>query len=439
MASAWQKTVNKLRKKLREIEQIESRIAAGEQVDHLQLKKVDNKPQIDEELEEMTAGVEAARSLPTEPPQQGTQQDSESLASPSKWIDEEIEDARATASKEPDRTASRAGHRLVACAETKKCPRMERGAIARFVAEPKFGERLCGRGGGITASVYNQVARLAARKSQLKDRALESKLWSLSWQTKEWLGLPINLRRRCDRETFLCTADIYNYMGAPSDTLIVDFANRHIGGGCFGGGFVQEEQMVMQSTDFAIRLHAHRQTLSWHQGISYEGVYMDAWWPRAAAAKKARLDLTDIQPHMSNPLTILAVDAPKMRSSYRQDDLQMLAAKVLLVFAAAERLCSPQIFSGLLGGGAFRNNRPLILLLHLLLQPSSDTRPVMFHHPVFWSFSVLSMQTLEANIVERADRMMEALRDQGVTTLGDALAVLLSWRLPLSEQDMDLT
>ena len=47
----------------------------------------------------------------------------------------------------------------------------------------------------------------------------------------------------------------------------------------------------------------------------------------------------------------------------------MLAKKVLLIFAAADRLNSPVVLSGLLGGGAYRNNRPLVLLLHLLLQP----------------------------------------------------------------------
>merc|ERR1712217_576235 len=98
-------------------------------------------------------------------------------------------------------------------------------------------------------------------------------------------------------------------------------------------------------------------------------------------------DLADIQQGLSNPLTILAVDAPKMRSKYCIDTLRMLAAKVLLIFVAADRLHSPQIFSGLLGGGAFRNNRPLVLLLHLLLQPSHDTPQLLFHHPVFWSFA----------------------------------------------------
>ena len=122
------------------------------------------------------------------------------------------------------------------------------------------------------------------------------------------------------------------------------------GGGCFSRGFVQEEQIVAQSNDFTIRLHKHRQRLFWNQGISYQGVYMDACWSRDAAEKKIALRLTDIHAQRSNPLTILAVDAPSMHAAYCSDDLQMLAAKILIIFAAAEQLHSPKIFGGLLGG-----------------------------------------------------------------------------------------
>jgi hypothetical protein len=172
---------------------------------------------------------------------------------------------------------------------------------------------------------------------------------------------------------------------------------------------------------------------------------MDAWWPRDAAAKKEALSLADIQPRLSNPLTIFAVDAPKLsvwhckrRSPYSKNALQMLAAKVILIFVAAQQLQSPLIFSGLLGGGAFRNNRPLVLLLHLLLQPRHCNRPVTFHHPVFRSFANLSTQSLEKNIVDHADSMLDSLRGRGVTVLGDALAEILSWGISLSERDMDL-
>merc|ERR1712228_216272 len=94
---------------------------------------------------------------------------------------------------------------------------------------------------------------------------------------------------------------------------------------------------------------------------------------------------------------------------------------------------------GLLGGGAFRNNRPLVLLLHLLLQPADSSAPLRFHHPVFWSFSCHSNQTLQQRILTKADEMMEILRQKSVSNLRGALAEILSWKLPTSEWDNDLT
>lgn len=315
---------------------------------------------------------------------------------------------------------------------------MDRSEVEGLVAKPNFGLRLCKRKGG-NASVYDRVAQLAQGHNCIKDTALESKLWSLRTTSDEWLHLPVNLCRRCNRKYFQCSSDIYNYDGAAPGALIVDFANKHVGGGCFSTGFVQEEQMVMQSTDLAARLNRHRHKLTKYQGISYEGVYIDAWWPRSEAAKKGALNIAAIEPHISSPLTVFAVDAPVMRGKqYRQDTLRMLATKVLLIFAAAESLQSPQIFSGLLGGGAFRNNRPLVLLMHLLLQPACQARPLLFHHPIFWSFCGLGTETLEHRILEQADAMMEALRKQGVSSLGDALESILSWNLPPSEYDLDL-
>ena len=68
---------------------------------------------------------------------------------------------------------------------------------------------------------------------------------------------------------------------------------------------------------------------------------------------------------------------------YDRWSLEMLAMKLVLVFAVVAERNRPEIFSWLLGGGAFRNNRPLVLLLHFLLQPIGDRRPVTFHHPIF--------------------------------------------------------
>jgi hypothetical protein len=321
---------------------------------------------------------------------------------------------------------------FVTTTATAQYPIMERTDIAKCLMQPNFGERMCQPQYGDKIDIYNYVAGIAMSHNQFKYTALQSKLWSLRPRS-EWLSQAINLTDRSERPSFHCIPNIYKYTDTLPETLIVDFANRTVGGGCFNRGFVQEEQIVAQSNDFTIRLHKHRQRL-----FSYQGVYMDACWSRDAAEKKTALRLTDIHAQRSNPLTILAVDAPSMHAAYCSDDLQMLAAKILIIFAAAEQLNSPQIFSGLLGGGAFRNNRPLVLLLHLLLQPRSSTRPMLFHHPVFWSFSDFSKHALETNIVSRADTMLKALRAQNVTTLGHALSVIYDWGLTLSEHDMDL-
>merc|ERR1712060_357127 len=168
---------------------------------------------------------------------------------------------------------------------------------------------------------------------------------------------------------------------------------------------------------------------------------MDAWWDFDACAAKEYLDIRCIQNRQSAPMTIFAVDAPVMRhlQTYGKLELCMLAKKITLIFAAATELDAPLIFSGLLGGGAFRGNRPLVLLLHLLLQPCGDERPLWFYHPVFWSFGRVPPRELQERIVQFADILLEDLRRQGVETLGQALELILASELPVAHDDCDLT
>ena len=204
--------------------------------------------------------------------------------------------------------------------------------------------------------------------------------------------------------------------------------------------------MVVQSTDLAVRLHTERETLDPDEAVSYEGVHIDAWWAREAAAKGEALQPDDIQSCRSRPLTVFAVDAPVMRGvgavdlqgAYTRSSLEMLARKVLLIFGGADLLQSSSILSGLLGGGAFRNNRPLVLLLHLLLQPVTTDRPLLFHHPVFQAFGGHAVEDLEAGILHCADAMLDALQRRGVWTLGEALSEILAWQLCTSDHDGDL-
>mmetsp|Transcript_117165 Transcript_117165/g.303993 ORF Transcript_117165/g.303993 Transcript_117165/m.303993 type:complete len:487 (+) Transcript_117165:55-1515(+) len=321
---------------------------------------------------------------------------------------------------------------------TKRCPHLSREDIQRSVSDANFGRRLCGRNNNRRVAIYDLVAALAKRSPVPKHADVVSKSWFV--EGDRFLQQRVNLQPRKLRRSFRCLADVYDYSTVPAGTLIVDFANKKVGGGCFGGGFVQEEQMVAQSTDFAARLHRSREVLAKHQAASYEGVHMDAWWDFEACATKENLDNRCVQHKQSAPLTILAVDAPVMRNreTYGRSELYMLAKKVTLIFAAASTLEAPLIFSGLLGGGAFRNNRPLVLLLHLLLQPCGDERPLWFHHPVFWSFGGVEARELEHHILHFADVLLEDLQRQGVATLGEALELILASALPLSESDGDL-
>ncbi len=55
-----------------------------------------------------------------------------------------------------------------------------------------------------------------------------------------------------ERRNFFVIRDIYDYRELVANSIVVDFANKNVGGGCFGNGWVQEEQMVAQSTDLQV-------------------------------------------------------------------------------------------------------------------------------------------------------------------------------------------
>jgi hypothetical protein len=329
---------------------------------------------------------------------------------------------------------------VVTFAATQKVPKLTRAEITQCVSAPCYGQSLCNnRCSTSKICIFDRVAEIA--RARTKETDIISKLWSLPQEGprhRTWLDLPVNLCPRKERSVFHCISDIYDYTDTETGSLIVDFANANVGGGCFSSGFVQEEQMVAQSVDFAVRLQKHRQKLSESQAISYEGVHIDAWWRRDDAAEKEWLNIDHIQPCNSNPLTILAIDAPMMRhaESYKSQHVEWLARKISFIMSVAHELQSPRIFSGLLGGGAFRNNRPLVLLLHLLLH--DDSVPLLFHHPIFASFGSESTHVLEQRLLQYADAMLDTLRARRVSTLREALAHLLNMKLPLSNYDADL-
>lgn len=329
---------------------------------------------------------------------------------------------------------------------TPHCPVLARREITRLLNQSDFGGWImgettcCFRFGSRSrrAELFDLVAELARRKTKQTD--VKSQLWHIEGDM--WLSHPVDLRPLHERPQMECTPDVFHYKGLPAGTLVVDFANKFVGGGCFARGFVQEEQMVLQCTDLAIRLRRHRELLDQYSAVSYEGVHIDSWWPRLDASKREELfSLSAVKPCDAEPCTVFAVDAPSMRKedTYDRESIEMLARKVFLIFQAARISRCPLILSGLLGGGAFRNNRPLVLLLHLLLQRPDEEMKLRFHHPVFYGFTRGGDSSrMEQDILKHADALVARLRQRGVTTLGQALEELLSANLPLSHNDLDL-
>jgi len=282
--------------------------------------------------------------------------------------------------------------------------------------------------------IFDRLSYLARRNADKKRTDVKRSKWSV--EGEEWKLFPINLQPLKHRaESFQIRADVYRYHSAPEGSLIIDFANKHVGGGWLGYGFVQEEQMLAQSTDFAISLKS-RPTWLWPNEVAtYEGVHMDVWWSREEAHKKLGMSLEAILPELSKQLVIVAADAPNFKGTsggYDAHSLNMLAKKLYLCFAILYELNCPQMFTGLIGGGDFQGNRPLVLLLHLLLH--TEDRPVLFHNPIFCKDS----HYLESKVAIRAEQMLDRLRMKGVRTLGEALQEILQWRVPLSRHDADL-
>ena len=143
----------------------------------------------------------------------------------------------------------------------------------------------------------------------------------------------------------------------------------------------------------------------------------------------------------ARPLTVIAVNAPNMARAWVYDknnahSLHSLAIKTYLVFHAARQLKVPAVYSGLLGGGACCGNRPLALLMHLLLKPEQTA--LKLYHPILWTWSTYPVRFLEQRMLSIVDGMLADLRLLEVATLGQALDVILKWSLATSHYDHDI-
>ena len=316
---------------------------------------------------------------------------------------------------------------------------LTRSSIQAFADAPRFGERLCRFPFTVNAQVYDYVAQHACRRTLPKHSDIVTHQWRVL--THHAFHCAVNLAPLQDRFSFVCVGTVYDLRAAPNNALVVIFTHKLVGGGCFRSGLRPQEQLFMQSQDLAVRLHLSRPFLDWNEGVTFAGVHFDAWWSKdTAAAMGTSLRFSDILPADTGPMTVLALDAPPLRLAYGYDraSLSALVCKVLLVYATAVKFDSPVIYTGLIGAEAVHNNRPLILLLHLLLEPPGNTRPIIFHHPVLRAHGSSSPTLHERTILRRAITFLAALRAARVRYVHDALEHILAWQLPTSWQDRDL-
>jgi len=291
------------------------------------------------------------------------------------------------------------------------------------------------------AAIFNRVATYSLTNIKSTDMLVSK------WSIDEAKDISVNTEsiwKRHSKDSLQFISDVYRVENLPTSSAVVDFANAKVGGSCFRhNGFAQEEQMVAQSTDLAFLLRRRDWSdcdfLRPWEIISYEGVHFDAFWNREAAAKKEFLDTIDIKHISSEPLVVLAAAAPSMRKywSYDWRTLKQLAYTTRLIVVAATHLRCPCLYTGLLGGGAYRGNRPLIITLHCLCH-DSDSPKMFMHIPIFASHSQHTIAQLQDALVQNAECMLYVLKESGVTSMTQVIDYALAWNLPTSHEDRDL-
>ena len=95
--------------------------------------------------------------------------------------------------------------------------------------------------------------------------------------------------------------------------------------------------------------------------MTYKGTSFDQWWPRDIAGLKESVPTEQTKHCNSAKMTVMAVNAPNLKGhrDYTKQDLEHLVAKIFFIYEVARREQMNSIMIGLLGGGAFRGNRPL--------------------------------------------------------------------------------
>ena len=222
---------------------------------------------------------------------------------------------------------------------------------------------------------------------------------------------------------------------------MVDFADWTAGGGCFFPNAPGVSgQLVAQSAEYASCLGLGTYQPDGDEAFTFQGVAMDLSWsregwpfggPKGGGVWECRTE----------PVTIITVDVPKMAwgSFYDEENahsLQTLAKKTLLVFQVARELGVTSVYSGLLGAGPRCGSRPLVMLLHMLLMP--DGVDLKLHYPILWTRSTYTHGLMECRLANIVENMVDNLREREVSTMAEALRVILTWGLATSHYDFDI-
>ena len=283
------------------------------------------------------------------------------------------------------------------------------------------------------------AANLARRRNGWNQNVRVDR-WSL--KEPQWHSIRANTLSPGSRANLTWDTDLYDLRWATGATLVVDFADWPAGGGCFmPNAHGVSGQLVAQSAEYAACLGLGAYEPGDDQAFTFHGVTMDLTWSRAAAERAGGPQRGDVWQCASGPLNILAVDAPKMAWGSRYDaanahSLQTLARKTLLVYQVARELGIKQVYSGLLGAGPRFGSRPLALLLHMLLLP--DGVELKLHFPILSTCSTYNVRVMEARLAVIVENMLGDLREHGVSTMAEALRVILTWKLATSHCDLDI-
>ena len=187
-----------------------------------------------------------------------------------------------------------------------------------------------------------------------------------------------------------------------------------------------------------------------NEAITYSNVTFDVWWNKSNTLAKEDIDLNMILETTTKPMTIVAVAAPHMGfkpgTTYSRYQLQTMMKKVALIFLVADRRRSTVIMPGLFGGGAYRGNRPLTYVLHMVLHRPSAFKKIVnratekvlqFHYPMQRVTQASSNDTL---IVDKGNELLHAVRESKPkpANMQDLFHCLMKMRLRTSQHDADL-